>query len=370
LETILPDLPSSSRTHVGLEQRVLARLKRVGLHPGAGVTVGFSGGADSLALAAVLARLAPVVAVRVSLVHVDHGLRLESAGDADACERLAEALRLPFVAVRLPVGLVERHAGVGVEEAARRERYVALAREAEVNGSAILAVAHHRDDQAETVLLHLLRGAGLSGASGMAELSRMTVPWWEAPRDGESRTIQLWRPFLDEPRATVRDYAIGTGLAPSEDATNDEGRFRRNRLRHEVMPLLQSISPGADAALARYARIARAEDGVLEAMSDQALARAARVDSTLSMRALSEEHPAIRRRVVLAWLRGFGVPDEVALERIDGVLDAVERRRGGCRIEIGGGWSVLVGRGALSVRAPAEDNDDGDGTTGTGEEGA
>src|SRR5262249_20892404 len=244
---------------------------RVGLPTGSGITVGFSGGADSLALAAVLARLAPVAAVRVWLVHVDHGLRPDSAGEAEACGRLARELGLPVVSVGLWSELLERHGGVGIEEAARRERYVALARAAEINRSAMIATAHHRDDQAETVLLHLLRGAGLHGASGMAELSRIAVPWWETRPRREPPAIDLWRPFLDESRGVVRAYARETGLTPVEDPSNDEPRFRRNRIRHEVMPLLEHVSPGAEAALARYARIAREEDALLDALADQAL---------------------------------------------------------------------------------------------------
>src|SRR5205823_6991315 len=138
----------------------------------------------------------------------------ESSADAAACRRLAVELGLPLIEVPLSPGLPERHPGVGVEEAARRERYVALAQAAQDVGSAVVAVAHHREDQAETVLLHLLRGAGLSGATGMAEMSRLTVPWWKPRADRESRTIDLWRPFLDEPRSTVRGYADATGLKP------------------------------------------------------------------------------------------------------------------------------------------------------------
>jgi tRNA(Ile)-lysidine synthetase-like protein len=350
-----------------LEQRTLARLKRVGLPPDAGITVGFSGGADSLALAAVLARLAPVAAVEVSLVHVDHGLRPASAEDAEACARLARALGLPLLPVRLRSESLERHGGVGIEEAARRERYVALAGEARISGSPVVATAHHRDDQAETVLLHLLRGSGLHGASGMAELSRFTVPWWDTRPGDEGTTIDLWRPFLDEPRETVRAYARATGLMAVEDPSNDEPRFRRNRIRHEVMPLLEDVSPGAAGALTRYARIAREEDDLLDAIAIETLARATPVDSSLNLDALSREHPAIRRRMVLRWLHRFGVPDEIALDRIDAVLDAVARRHGGSRVEIGGGWSVHVRLGALSVRGPSV-RPEGDEATGKREE--
>ncbi|HEY7035679.1 MAG TPA: tRNA lysidine(34) synthetase TilS [Thermomicrobiales bacterium] len=336
-----------------MEQRVLARLKLLGPPAGAVVTVGFSGGADSLALAAVLARVAPIGAIEVVLVHVDHGLRPDSAKDAAGCGQLATDLGSKFVLERVSAPVLTIHPGVGVEEAARRARYVALARSAEANGSSIVATAHHQEDQAETVLLHLLRGAGLNGACGMSELTQMTVPWWEPLGETESRTFDLWRPLLAEPRATVRDYAKATGLTPVEDASNDDLRFRRNRIRNEVLPLLRMISPGADAALARYARIASAEDDLIESVAASALARTTGPDSTLAIQALRNERLAVRRRVVLAWLHGCRVSTEVTLERIDAVLEAIERPRRGCRIEVGGGWSVVVEGGTLSVQGPS-----------------
>jgi tRNA(Ile)-lysidine synthase len=352
-ETALPDHVPRHRTHVGLQQRVLARLQRCQLPPSAGVTVGFSGGPDSLALAALLARISRVGGIQVSLVHVDHGLRPTSNNDALTCARIAEALCLPLSVVRLPARLRERHPGVGVEEAARRERYVALAREAARLGSAIVAVAHHLDDQAETVLLHLLRGAGLSGAAAMGEMSRLTVPWWETHDDEEPRSLIVWRPFLQERRAIVRAYATATGLAPIEDETNRDPRFRRNRIRREVLPLLERVSPGASAALARFARIASDEDALLADIATQALTAIPKRGRAVDARSLAELPPAIRRRVILAWLRELGLHDTVPLDRIEALADAAERRRGTCQIELGGGWTAIVTGGGLSLRGPA-----------------
>ncbi|MEA2512037.1 MAG: tRNA(Ile)-lysidine synthase [Thermomicrobiales bacterium] len=333
-----------------MEQRVLARLKELRLPEAGRIVVGFSGGSDSLALAAVLARLAPVAAVQVSLFHVDHGLRPESSEDAAQCGRLATQLGLQFTAVRLPPDLQRRHPGVGLEEAARRERYVALAREADRAGAALVAVAHHREDQAETVLLHLLRGAGLKGASGMAELTRLAVPWWEITSDAMVFETNLWRPLLEEPRAIVRGYALETGLTPVEDASNAETRFRRNRLRHEVLPLLQTIIPGADAALARYARIAREEDVLLNDLAERTLRGVVRDEGTLDGRALSDEALPIQRRVVQLWLEGIAPGMEFALDRVDAILAAAHNRQGDRRIEVGENLTVYVTGDRLSAR--------------------
>jgi tRNA(Ile)-lysidine synthetase-like protein len=352
LDTTLPASPPAPRTHLGLEQRVLARLKALRLPPATRIVVGFSGGPDSLSLAAVLARVAPVARVQVSLVHVDHGLRPESAADARTCADLASQLGLPLTVARLPHNVVGRHPGVGVEEAARRERYVALARQAQTEGAQLVAIAHHRQDQAETVLLHLLRGAGLSGAAGMGELTDLTVPWWGSASAGEAKRVTIWRPLLDESFEIVRGYALARGLKPVEDATNQDPRFRRNRLRHEVLPLLHAIDPGTIEALGRYARIARGEDAFLAELAAGARERVMQGGSGLTIAPLLEEPLAIRRRVLIDWLDRLGVPHGFALERIEGILSAAERNRSGCKVEIGGGWSVVIRAGVLSAIPP------------------
>lgn len=356
MDAALPDPASPTRTHVGLEQRVLARLKRLELPAAARIVVGFSGGPDSLALAAVLARLQHVSGVKVLLVHVDHGLRPESAGDAVHCRRLAAGLGLPVVAVRLAADIQRLHPGVGVEEAARRERYVALADQAAVHGAMVVAIAHHEEDQAETVLLHLLRGAGLSGAVAMAESVRLTVPWWKSSTSREPTSVHVWRPLLNEPRQIVRDYADETGLRALHDPTNDDSRFRRNRIRHEALPMLRAIDSGADAALARYARVAGEEDSLLRVFAENARIRSTRADGRLDIETLTGEHLAVQRRVVRAWLEQSGATGELSLERVDSVLAAASERRGNSRIEIGDGWTVAVSEGTLKVsrRTPRE----------------
>jgi tRNA(Ile)-lysidine synthase len=328
------------------------RLRRLGTQVDAGIVVGFSGGADSLALAAVLARIAGVEPISVTLVHVDHALRPESGRDAEACRELARALGLPIVVAKLPRELRQWHAHVGVEEAARRERYVALADAAASVGASLVAVAHHLQDQAETVLLHLLRGAGLTGASAMAEHSQTAIPWWRADPSVPVRTIDVWRPFLNEDRHTVRSYAAATGLTPVEDASNDDRAFRRNRVRAEVLPLLEDLFPGAARALARYAEIAGDEDRLLIAFAADAGTRTILDDGRLDRRALSREHPAMQRRVIRRWLRDGGVPTEVSLDRIDS-LRAMSLDAGGKRtVEMVDGWTVVVDGVAAEIGRP------------------
>src|SRR5215211_2344568 len=121
-------------------------------------------------------------------------------------------------------------------------------------------MAHHQEDQAETVLLHLLRGGGVHGAAGMAERSPMPFPRPEPPGDISHQNVDnepwLWRPLLSEPRDVIEAYVAKLGLVPVEDPSNDDTTLRRNVMRLEVLPVLEAHFPGAAAALARYADLA------------------------------------------------------------------------------------------------------------------
>ncbi len=342
-------VPSAARRPglAGLEQRLLARCRALALPPNAYLVVGFSGGADSLALAAALGRIAAAAEVQPVLVHVDHALREGSNEEQRRAAASAAALGVPFRAARVPDGTARRHPGVGPEEAARRERYRALSEAAGELGAQILVLAHHREDQAETVLLHLLRGGGLAGATGMAELAETAVPWWEL--SGAALGLRVWRPFLTEARADVRAYALATGVDPIEDPTNDDRAFRRNAIRHEALPLLEKIAPGATAALARFGRLAADDDAALEALAEAVLLRVTTADGGLRRDLLTAETPAVRRRVVRRWLRAGTGFRSLTADRTEAVLGLIERGEGGRWIEIGDGWGVLAREGTLHV---------------------
>lgn len=330
---------------------MLARLRRIGLPAGSAVAVGFSGGADSLALAAVLGRVAGRGGVRPILLHVDHRLRDGSGEEQERAAALAGALALPFRGLRAGADPRRLHPGLGVEEAARRERYRLLAEAVDEAGAAVLALGHHEGDQAETVLLHLLRGAGLAGAAAMGERTELPVPWWgsEAP----AGRLRLWRPLLGESRREVRDYAGGTGLEAIEDPSNADDGPRRNALRGEVLPLLERIVPGATAGLARYASLAAADDDLLEAITGLAAERAIMRDGSLLAAGVGGEPHAVRRRVVRRWLReAAGL--WASADRIEAVLGLLGSGRGGRRVEVGEGLVVVCRGGSLRLEAGAQ----------------
>ncbi len=219
---------------------------------GATIVVAVSGGADSVALLDLLAAAGrwPLVAF-----HLDHGLRAESAADADAVRALVDEIQIASgagravaVVERADIADLARRWRCGIEEAGRRYRYERLRAVARETGASAIATAHHRDDQAETVLMSLLRGAGSAGGTGMP-----------ATRDLEG--LPLVRPLLPFTRARLRAYLAERSVSWREDASNADVRFRRNHIRARVLPLLEAAVPGTVDALLRHALARHAPRG-------------------------------------------------------------------------------------------------------------
>ncbi|MFT3849970.1 MAG: tRNA lysidine(34) synthetase TilS [Propionivibrio sp.] len=226
-----PAAPTANSFAPELEAFLAPRLKQ-----GARLCVGLSGGRDSIVLLHALSRLAPSFAlpIRLSAVHVHHGLSPNAGAWADFCAEFCRECGVPLDIVRVDV---PRDTGEGLEAAARRMRHGVFAdRDADW-----LALAHHRDDQAETVLLNLLRGAGIAGAAGML------------PERPQARGPALIRPLLDVPRREIETYAEAYGLRWIDDESNEDVHFRRNFLRRAVIPSLEEKFSGAQRALARAA---------------------------------------------------------------------------------------------------------------------
>jgi tRNA(Ile)-lysidine synthase len=323
-----------------LVQHVRVSWRRIGLTPDSTVLVGFSGGRDSTAL---LAALRPIVA-NLHAIHVDHGVRPESAADAERAARIAGRFNVPIIVKRLEPDIASRHPGVGLEEALRRERYRAFADVVEETGAKVVALGHHLRDQAETVLLHLLRGSGLSGAVGMQELSSIEVGWWTG-YDGPFTEIALWRPFLDVDPSEIEAFVERLGVGVIEDPSNEDRRFRRNAIRHEVLPMLERVVPGATGNLARFGSLVVDDDNYLHLQADGLVGWSEALERDVVL----DVHVALQRRVVRNWLRRRIPSVEISRERVEAVLDALRERRGPKRIEIGGGYSVEVGRDAARI---------------------
>lgn len=292
---------------------LLARLgpALAGLEPP--VVVACSGGTDSLALLA----LAAAAGLEPVAVHVDHGARPGSAAEVEVVAELAAALGTGFAGER-----VEVPPGPGFEARAREARYEALERaRARLAATAVL-VAHTRDDQAETVLLNLLRGGAVTGLAG--------IP----PRRGA-----IVRPLLDVPRADLADLCARLGLTPLDDPMNADPVHQRVWLRREVIPALERRAErDLRSLLARQAAIARAESDLLDGLAAEALERAGDPPSAAELAALS---PALARRAVRLWLG----PPPPPLGHVDAILEVAAGRRRSA--DLPGGIRIVRSAGRL-----------------------
>jgi tRNA(Ile)-lysidine synthase len=195
------------------------------------LVVAVSGGPDSLALLDVLTRLMP--ADRLIVAHLDHGLRPASAAEAATVAGVAAGYGLRFQADRVDVARLARERGLSLEAAGRTARYDFLAEVARREGATAVAAGHNADDQVETVLMHFMRGSGLGGLRGMRSVS---------PLPGHA-DLWLLRPLLGITRAAIEAYCVERGLAPITDDSNADPTFLRNRLRHDLLPRLESYNP-------------------------------------------------------------------------------------------------------------------------------
>ena len=336
----------------GLEKRVLGRWQKLPRRSSSLVVVGFSGGPDSLALAALLAEIAPLGGPEPLLVHVDHAWREESAAEQEQAASLARSLGLPFEGHWAPRHSQALHHGVGWEEAARRERYRIFADAAKRTGTDLVALAHHEEDQAETVLLHLLRGAGLRGATGMQELTRLAVPWWTTT---PKLNLLIWRPLRSEQRTVVRAYAAATGLDSISDPSNADVGIRRNAIRLQVLPVLEGIVPGSVSALSRFADLAAEDDAALAAIAETALGSGVTDRGELRRTAIGARPLAVQRRMVRRWVQTGSGLTMLTAERTDAMLALLKYAEPGRRLELGDKVSVRVTRDGLLIEHAVPD---------------
>jgi tRNA(Ile)-lysidine synthase len=266
------------------------------LSPGERVLVGVSGGPDSICLMHALDKLG----YEVIVAHLDHQLRAESSQDAAHVQEIAAQHRLQMVTERAQFSIRSR----SIEEAGRNHRYAYFLRIAIEMGLKSIAVGHTADDQSETILMHFLRGTGPEGLRGM--LPKRSMAQWG--HESHSRAIMLIRPLLKLPRSMIEDYVENAGLDALHDPSNRDVSFTRNRIRHEILPLLKEFNPGMDKTLQRMADIMQAEVELLDEILDDSISKLSiqEEDNRIIVKRgpFLQFHPALQR-VFLRRIFGF-----------------------------------------------------------------
>ena len=279
------------------------------LPKGVGVLVALSGGGDSVALLHLLLQVAPLFSLQVQAAHLDHGIRAESGKDVDFVQHLCREWRVPLTVERLDVPRLARERGQGLEEAGHELRREFLQRTAGNLGCNFIALGHHRGDQAETLLMRLVRGSGLTGLAAMRPLNGSII-----------------RPLLDFSREQIEAYLAAIGQTFLQDASNEDLYYTRNRIRHRVLPELTELNPQLEGSLAALSQRIALEEGFWQQETERTLDTVRTLDDGelwLDRLALLDLHPALRARVlrqalqeVRGDLRGIGAVHIEALEKL------------------------------------------------------
>lgn len=307
--------------------------------------VGVSGGADSVALLLALDELtrANKLNIRIVVAHLDHHLRKESGDDARWVREIAAPLGHEVSIKRVPVKVLARRSGDNLEQAARLARYKWFAEVAQKRGATLVLTAHTMDDQAETVLLNLLRGSGADGLAGMAPVR---------PLNGASKRM-LARPLVGwAGRRDTEAYCRSHRIDFRRDEMNEDETFARVRVRRQVLPMMRSFNPRITEALARTAELLRDDSHALDSAAQRLLELSTNENAKrhqLRTDLLADAPSALRRRALRLWLeQRRGDLRRLEMVHLRAVEDLVTQNRGGRTIELPRGASVSRKRGLLT----------------------
>jgi tRNA(Ile)-lysidine synthase len=312
-------MENSRKSSCDLAERVADALSLV-LPAGSSILLGLSGGIDSVVLLHLLHQLAPRYFWNLSSLHVHHGISPHANDWAAFCADLCARYNIPFQVEHVDIAPLREH---GVEAAARKLRHATFDRQP----VDFIALAHHQDDQAETLLLQLLRGAGLRGASAMPVI-----------RQRADRPTQL-RPLLDVARSELRSYAQQHALQWVEDESNADDAYPRNFMRHRVLPLLEQRFPAYRETLARSARHFAEASELLDQLAQQD-AQGALHDGGLDVARLQALSLSRAKNLLRYFLHSLGAPMPQAVQ-LDDMLQQLCGARQGAAVQISfGTWQL------------------------------
>ncbi len=307
------------------------------LPKGSVVLVGVSGGVDSVALLRALCMLRDGLGIQVEAAHFHHGIRAESDDEQHFVEGLCFELRVPLHLGRADAPALAGERGVSLEVAARDARHLFFREIMEELGIQSLALAHHKDDQAETVLLRLIRGAGADGLSAMAPVEDNGIV----------------RPFLCVGRAEIQAWCVQNGFTWREDASNADTTIPRNWVRHVLLPMVEErLNPQAPEALCRAAELLREDSRFLNSLAESALKRAVEMPgggASAPVEDIAHLSWPVQSRALRQLARRAGMVADVERCDILAMSSLLGAGKTGCRLDLGSGAVALREAGALVI---------------------
>lgn len=274
-----------------LERRVAKAIKLANL-TNTSLVVAVSGGPDSLALLYCLHRISSALGLDLHAAHLDHSLRPESSADAEFVSDICAHLGIELTSERINVDAHRQEHHLSLEEAARDVRYWFLSNVLREQGAHAVVTGHTFDDQAETVLMNILRGTGVTGLGGMRTVSYTTIC---------NTKTTIVRPLLSVKHDETQEYCELSGLSPRIDPSNDSLEFTRNRIRHQVMPVLEVINPAIDAALVRLSENAQNTATILDQQVEETWDKLVTTDGgtvAINLQGLKQLQPALRSHLL------------------------------------------------------------------------
>jgi len=295
------------------------------------ILIGVSGGTDSLALAHILADLSPKLQIQIHIATLNHGLRPEAEQEVLFVSHFAQMNNIPCTTGRVDVLALKTAEKLTTEEAARKARYHFLADVAKKVGATTIVTAHHQDDQAETILFHLIRGAGGAGTIGMPMVT-------DSPYHPELRLV---RPLLTTSRQELEDYCRENGLNPIYDPSNDNTLITRNAIRHQILPMLARLNLHISSALTRFADIYANEQDALNLIFSQTILPYIRQDKSvfyIPRNLFREWHVAYQRKLFTHLLN---IPN-VTYDHITHAIQIGMMGENGAIAQFPQGWQLRV----------------------------
>jgi len=332
--------------HTNLVRKVLQYITEYKLvKKGDHVIAAVSGGPDSIAMLYILHQISPQLKLKITVAHLHHGIRgVHADRDLLYVKNIASKLGVDFVSRRVNVPAIARKKHLSLEMAGRNVRYCFLSETAQKIKATVIATAHTLDDQAETILLKLARGAGRSGLSGIARVT-------------EYNGVRVIRPLLNITRKEIEQFLHEHKISYREDASNRNVEILRNCVRHEILPLLrQKLNPQIETILARTAEIFQEEEEYLNTIARKSLNKIFSSENPgikIDTKYLRRVPLAIRRRILILWLERCGYPvEKIEFDMVNRIAHMIEKSSRPVQLHLAGQWTVTCRYGNLELLQP------------------